>query len=104
MLRAMGAHVIGVVRSATGLDALTLEAREPADRAFPWRIELACELRPLVATSHAELWTAWRALEAVTSWGDTTLENVLTVLRTTVPCADTPADLPALGAEVHAAP
>ena len=100
----MGAFVIGVVRSASRLDALTIETREAEDRAFPWKVDYACELRPLAASSRAELWTAWRALESVTSWDETTLDHVLTVLRTTVPCADTPPDLPALGPEVHAAP
>ncbi|HTR55615.1 MAG TPA: hypothetical protein VMJ10_33290 [Kofleriaceae bacterium] len=100
----MGAYVIGVVRSARSLDTLNLETREPADRASPWRVDHVCELRPLAANSRAELWTAWRALESVTTWDETTLEHVLTVLRATVPCADTPENLPALGPEVHAAP
>src|SRR5262245_23939592 len=100
----MCAYVIGVVRSAMRLDALTFETRESADRAVPWRVENSCELRPLPHNSHAELWTAWGALESVTSWDETTLEHVLTVLRTTVPCADSPADLPALGPEVYAPP
>lgn len=100
----MGAHVIGVVRNATRLDTLTLETREPNDRAFPWRVEHACELSPLAPNSRAELWTAWRALESVTTWDETTLGHVLIVLRTTMPCADAPSDLPPLGPEVHAPP
>lgn len=104
MLGAMGAYVIGVVRSATRLDTLTLETRKPVDRAFPWRVAHTCELRPLSPNARPELWTAWRALESVTAWDETTLEHVLTVLRATVPCADAPPDLPALGPEVHAPP
>lgn len=104
MLGTMGAYVIGVVRSASRLDALTLETQEAEDRAFPWKVDHACELWPLAASSRAELWTAWRALESVSSWDEKTLDHVLTVLRTTVPCSDTPPDLPALGPEVHAAP
>lgn len=100
----MGAYVIGVVRSAGRLDTLTLETRESNDHAFPWRVEHACKLSPFAPKSRAELWTAWEALESVTSWDDTTLEHVLTVLRTTVPCADAPSDLPPLGPEVHAPP
>src|SRR4051812_24025428 len=100
----MSAYVIGVVRSALRLDTLTLETREPTDRAFPWKIERACELRPLVQSSHPDLWTAWRALESVSRWDATTLGHVLAILRATVPSTDTPSDLPALGPEVHAPP
>ena len=100
----MCAYVIGVVRSAMHLDTLTFETREPADRAFPWRVEHACELRPLPFSSQPELWAAWRALEAVTRWDETTLGHVLTVLRTTVPCVDSPGDLPLLAPEVQAPP
>lgn len=100
----MCAYVVGVVRSAMCLEALTLETRESADRAFPWQVENSCELRTLSHNSYPELWTAWRALESVTSWDKATLGHVLTVLRATVPCADAPSDLPALGPEVHAPP
>lgn len=100
----MCAYVVGVVRSAMRLEALTFETREPADCAFPWEVENSCELRTLPHNSHAELWTAWRVLESVTRWDDSTLGHVLTLLRTTVPCADAPSDLPALGPEVHAPP
>ena len=86
----MRAYVIGVVRSAKRLDTLTFETREPGDRAFPWRVEHACELRLLAQSSRAELWSAWHALESVNSWGETTLGHVLTILRETVPCPDTP--------------
>ncbi len=98
----MCAHVIGVVRSAQRLDTLTFEARDPSDRAFPWRVEHVCELRPLPQSSH--LWPAWRALEAVTRWDETTLAHVLAILRATVPCLDTPADLPALEAPTPTEP
>ena len=100
----MCAYVIGVVRSAVHLDTLTFETRESADRAFPWSVEHACELRPLPHNSQSELWTAWRALESVDRWDETTLGHVLTILRTTVPCAESPSDLPSLGPEVHAPP
>src|SRR5476649_961405 len=100
----MCAYVIGVVRSAERLDTLTFEAREPTDRAFPWRVEHACELRPLPQSSRPELWSAWRALASVSSWDETTLGHVLVILRETVPGLDVPSDLPALGPEVHAAP
>jgi hypothetical protein len=66
MLRAMGAYVIGVIRSATGLDALTLETSAPVDLASPWRVEHTCELRALPNNSRAELWAAWDALGEVT--------------------------------------
>jgi hypothetical protein len=100
----MCAYVIGVVRSATRLDTLVHDARIPADRMCPWKVEYTCELRPLAHGSNPELWTAWRALESVTSWDDGTLAHVLTVLRQTVPGLDVDGDLPALGPEVHPAP
>jgi hypothetical protein len=100
----MCAYVIGIVRSATRLDALTFETRESTDRAVPWRFEYASELRPVPPDARPELWSAWRALESVSRWDQATLGHVLTILRATVPCADSPSELPALGQAVQATP
>lgn len=100
----MSAYVIGVVRSATRLDALTLETRESSDPFLPWSVESACELRGVTESAHPDLCSAWAALESVSSWDEMTLAHVLTVLRRTVPCADSPSDLPVLGSNVRAAP
>src|SRR5512134_1750407 len=100
----MCAYVMGVVRGATRLDLLTYEAREPADREHPWKLSHVCELRPLPNSSRAELWTAWNALERVTSWDEVTLNHVLTILRHTVPTTDHAGALPALGPDVHPPP
>ncbi len=98
----MCAYVFGVVRSAKRLDTLTFETRDSSDPACPWREEHASELRPLSQSARPELWTAWQALESVSDWDEATLGHVLTILRETVPCADVPDDLAALGPEVHA--
>ena len=100
----MCAYVVGVVRSTSRLEALVYEASEPASPEQPWMRAQSCELRPFVPGSRPELWAAWRALESVSRWNETTLAHVLAVLRETVPGADTPSDLPALGAEVHGPP
>jgi hypothetical protein len=98
----MCATVIGIVRSADGLHALTYEAGDPSDH--PWQRAQTYALRPLAESSKPELWTAWRALASVSEWNDAALGDVLAVLRHTVPSLDVPRDLPALGAEVHAPP
>ena len=96
----MCAYVVGVVRSATRLDALTYEASEPADPACPWRRAHGYSLRPLPATARPALAAAWRRLERVDRWGQATLDDVLLVLRETVPSVDTPGDLAVVGDEV----
>jgi len=97
----MASYIIGIVRSATRLEALTYEARGPVDRLAPWRIEHVCELRPLTPEVRPELWRAWHALAAVDTWDATTLAHVRRVLRDTVPSIDDGGDLPALGDDVH---
>ncbi|MFT3693604.1 MAG: hypothetical protein QM831_10725 [Kofleriaceae bacterium] len=97
-------RVVGVVRSASRLEAMTFETRLATNRATPWLIDHRCELRPLAPDSRNELWSAWNALEAVTTWDATTLRHVLTILRETVPSADQPEDLPALRPRTHVPP
>ena len=100
----MSAHVVGVVRSTSRLETLVYEASDPPSPEQPWMRAESYELRPVVPGSRPALWAAWRALESVTRWDETTLAHVLAVLRETVPGADTPSDLPALGAEVNGPP
>ena len=100
----MCAYVVGVVRSATRLDALTYDSSEPADAAHPWRWTHGYGLQPLAASARPELSAAWSRLEAVSRWDASTLADVLLVLRETVPSLDTPADLAVLGEEVHPSP
>src|SRR3954468_22423700 len=101
---AMGAYVVGVVRSPGRLDALTYEASGPWDSKYPWRRDHAYELRPLPPDARPALWKAWRALESVNTWDGETREHVLAVLRETVPSFEDQGDLPALGRDVHPAP
>ncbi|MEZ4361378.1 MAG: hypothetical protein R3B48_14425 [Kofleriaceae bacterium] len=89
-----------LVRGAQGLHALISEVSAPATRAAPWQRQHTWELRPLPSTARPDLWRAWRALEAVRSWGADTLRDVLTVLRETVPGLDAVGELPALGPTV----
>jgi hypothetical protein len=94
--------VVGVVRSADGLHALTHELAAPA--CHPWQREQTYTLRPLAESSRPELWTAWRALASVREWNAVTLGHVLAILRETVPALELPRDLPALGCEVRPPP
>ena len=97
----LSSQVLGIVRSATRLEALTYVARGPVDPRAPWRIEHVCELRPLPPELHPALWRAWHALAAVETWNDATLAAVQLVLRETVPAVDDGGALPALGEDVH---
>lgn len=100
----MSARVIGVVRSASQLEALTYVASDPSDRAEPWNRAHRCELLPLARRAQPELWAAWDALASVTAWNSETLAHVLAILRETVPCADPPRELPVIGPEVQPPP
>jgi len=100
----MCAYVVGVVRSATRLDALTYDSSEPPDTAYPWRRAHVYSLLPLPEGARPELSAAWSRLEAVDRWDPSTLDDVLLVLRETVPSLDTPGGLAVLGEEVHPSP
>lgn len=100
----MGARILGVVRGAVRLDALTFTTTAPAEGAWPWQVEHTLALRPLAAGERPALWSAWQALAAVSRWDAATCGHVLTLLRETVPDAEPPAALPALGPDVHPPP
>lgn len=91
----MGARVLGLVRRAKRLDALLFEEGARADLEAPWNVVPSFTLQPLPRGTRPELWTAWDALASVQRWDATTLEHVLTVLRSTVPTTGDPASEPA---------
>ena len=91
--RSVGTEVIGVVRGATTLHALSHEVGEPTDTDAPWRREQRCVLRPVETGPLAD---AWRALAAVSVWDATTRAHVSRVLSESVPSGDAPGELPVL--------
>lgn len=92
----MERYVIGVVRSATGLEELLYEqhGETPSDR--PWSVDRVCVRRCLPGSSHEDLWAAWLGLAAVAEWDGRTLDRVLKILRETVPAAEGRVPLPPL--------
>lgn len=99
----MGSTVIGVVRTATALEALTYEVGD-RDAREPWQCAQRCALRPLSERTHQPLVAAWRSLAAVARWDATTAANVLVVLRETVPGLEAPGALPALAPAIATPP
>ncbi len=94
----MATRVLGVVRGVQRLDALRFDAGAHAELEAPWTVVPSCTLQPLSRGSRPELWAAWDALASVRRWDESTLEHVLTVLRSTVPSTEDPGDLPTLAA------
>ncbi len=96
MVGRMESHVVGVIRTATGLEELVCERHGEAPPDRPWRVDRVCARRCLSRGSHAALWEAWLALAAVAEWDGRTLDRVLKVLRETVPAAEGGLSLPPL--------
>jgi hypothetical protein len=92
----MERHVVGVVRSAGGLEELVYEVHGHALPDCPWSVDRVCVRRPLPRSSHADLREAWLALAAVTEWDGRTKDRVLKVLCETVPAGEQGAALPPL--------
>jgi hypothetical protein len=92
----MERYVVGVVRSATGLEELVYERHGMVSSDRPWSLDRVCSRHCLPTNSHPDLWQAWLALAAVTQWDRRTLDCVLTVLRETVPAGAEGLSLPAL--------
>jgi hypothetical protein len=99
----MERHVVGIVRSATGLEELVYESHGEAPSHRPWSVGHVCVRRPLPRSSHADLREAWLALAAVVEWDERTLDRVLKVLCETVPAGEGSTWLPPLAGAVRQA-